>query len=65
MEKDNQLKTYSNSAPYDVQSKYANHTKLDFEVREPNFNQTKVKHKKIRSIQDPIHGIIVLEDPIQ
>ena len=52
MEKDNtfELKPYSNSAPFNVQSKYANPTKLDFEIRQPSLNQTKIKHKKIRSI---------------
>jgi hypothetical protein len=55
---------FSKSAPFDTNSKYANSTGLDFEMDERILKKSEVNSKKIRSIQDPIHGVIVLEDPI-
>ncbi len=54
----------NNSAPFNLGSKYANSNGLIYDITQPNFAPKKVKSKKIRSLQDPIHGIIVLEDPV-
>ena len=55
----------SKSAPSNRNSKYARDSNdiTDFQPKKVNLKLT-APFKKIRWIQDPIHGIIVLEDPV-
>jgi hypothetical protein len=53
----------SKSAPYDRKSKYAYNEITDFQPKNHKMKYT-APFTKTRWIQDPIHGVIVLEDPI-
>ena len=53
----------SNSAPSDRNSKFAYNEISDFQPKNKRLKHT-APYTKTRCIQDPIHGVIVLEDPI-